>query len=61
MKRRRALPYCLRMIFFGKPVPAFPDRALAPVAKAGFFLICAVCGAGAGRFAQQKAPDDAGA
>jgi hypothetical protein len=49
------------MIFFGKPVPAFPDRALAPVAKAGLFLICTVRGAGAGRFAQQKAPDDAGA
>src|SRR6266568_6819967 len=28
--RHPALSFCLSMIFFGKPVPTFPDHALAP-------------------------------
>ena len=29
LNHRRALGCCLSMIFFGKPVPTFPDHALA--------------------------------
>jgi len=28
--RHPALSFCLSMIFFGKPVPTFPDHALGP-------------------------------
>ena len=60
MKRRRALPYCLRMIFSENRCTPF-RITLWRLWRKQVFFIDAVCGAGAGIFAQQKAPDDAGA